>query len=140
MTWQRGPIDFPDPYDVALTIVRDAIAASVDDDIVGVTAVRTMPTPRPAAVIQLRIDGGSAGQVQGLVDASLLTYRTWGADARQARILAEFVRGALLNAPQSVAGAKVSRVVDRLRPIDVTDPDDESVTTYFGRVDLWLRT
>lgn len=138
MTWQRGPREFPDPYLAVLAILDAAIAASGDADIVGTVAVRTMPASRPDKVVQVRLDGGSTA-TQGLVDAVLVTYRTWHTTPGKAAELAAFCRSALLNAPATAGGATISRVVDVLRPIDVPDPEDESVTTYFGRVELHLR-
>ena len=136
MSWQRGPRTFADPYTVSLAVVRNAIAASADPIVTGTVAVRRMPPARPAKVVQLRRDGGAA-VVDALVDAVLLTYRVWHPDDPEA--LASFVRGALLNAPQIAGGAQVKRVEDVMAPIDVPDPDDDTVTTYFGRVELWTR-
>lgn len=139
MTWQRGPRSFPDPYTAALGILRAAVTASSDPDIVGTSVVRTLPNPRPLRVVQVRRDGGSSA-FGDLADAPLITYRVWHESDTQAQKLAQFIRAAFLNAPYVQGGTDVLRVEDVAGPLDVADPDDETVTTFFGRVQLWLRS
>ena len=138
MSWQRGPREFVDPYEVTLALLRDAVADSEDSDVTGTTVVRTLPKVRPTKVVQIRRDGGrTVGG--GFIDASVMTYRVWHTTPAKAQALAQFIRSAFLNAPPSVDGATVVEVVDVLGPIDVVDPDDQATITYFGRVELWLR-
>lgn len=139
MSWQRGPRAFPDPYTVSLAILRAAVAASADPDVTGTSVVRTLPTPRPAKLVQLRRDGG-ASALNDLADAPLITYRVWHTSETKAQALAQFVRASFLNSPYVSGGVDVVRVEDVAGPLDVTDPADPDVTTFFGRVQLWLRS
>jgi hypothetical protein len=135
-TWQRGPRDFVDPYVVALAIIDAAVAASVDADLTGTPAVRELPATMPSKIVQVRIDGGTS---RGVVDVPRVSYRVWHTTPGKRAKLAALVRGAFLNPPLVAGGAKVSRCVELLRPTDIPDPEDSSVSTYFGRVELDLR-
>lgn len=131
MTWRPPALIFPDIEHVLTARIRTALEARNEEYAAGVRVSNKVPSPRPARLVTVRRDGGTA---TGLRDQPRVGINVWAESDADANDLTALVRAIIRGLPN---GNPITAVASLGGPASV--PDESGAQRRYFTAELHTR-